>query len=349
MNKEDGLMFLIKFPKKLTSVFLLLVLLLASPLTTINVHSAVTPSKHIVGYFTNWSIYRGHNNYYPQDIPFDKVTHINYAFAGTSNGKIVLTDPFADINKMFDGDVSSQPLKGCFHQFEIYKAKYPNFKLLISVGGWSCSAEFSDIALTDASRTIFADSLVDFLHTYKMFDGIDIDWEYPVSGGLPTNTYRPEDNQNFTLLMAKIREKLNLAGAADGKTYLLTAAMPAGYDIMNNFEIGQLAQYVDWFNLMTYDYHGVWDTVTNHHSPLYANSNDPNPDPDKKTKLNTDWTVNAYLAEGVPADKLNVGVPYYSRGWAGVTGGTNGLFGNLTGGAPGIWDDRGTNAGINPF
>lgn len=167
------------------------------------------PDKRLVGYFTSWSVYV--RDYHVPDIPAEKITHINYAFANISPsvGTIVLGDPYADIDKYYPGDSwDPDSLRGSFHQLQILKGNHPNVKTLISVGGWTWSVYFSNVALTPESRDVFATSCADFIDEYT-FDGVDIDWEYPVSGGEPGNIYRPEDRENFTLLLVAIRGKLD--------------------------------------------------------------------------------------------------------------------------------------------
>lgn len=283
------------------------------------------PTKRIVGYFAEWNIYLENNYYEVSDIPWDMVTHINYAFAKIENGRIAIIDKWAAIQKPFGDDTWDTPIRGHFGQLIKYKEQYPHVKTLISVGGWTESKYFSDVALTEESRNTFADSCVEFIRTYR-FDGVDIDWEYPVSGGMPENIRRPEDKQNFTLLLKCLREKLDAAGAEDGKHYLLTIAAPAGSFNIKNTEPEIYHQYLDFINIMTYDYSGSWENVANHLAPLYMNPNDPSY-PERKEKFNVDWTVKEYLRLGVAAEKINVGVPYYAAGWQEVNGGINGLFG----------------------
>ncbi|HHX18399.1 MAG TPA: glycoside hydrolase [Clostridium sp.] len=282
-------------------------------------------SKNIVGYFTEWGIYLDDNYYEVSHIPWDKVTHINYAFAKIEDGKIAIHDTWAAIEKPFGDDTWQTPIRGHFGQLIKYKKQYPHVKTLISVGGWTLSTYFSDVALTNESREFFAQSCVDFIRKYQ-FDGVDIDWEYPVGGGLSTNITRPEDKQNFTLLLKTLREKLDTAGMEDEKNYLLTIAAPAGNSAIGNMEPDKFHQYLDFINLMTYDYSGSWEDVSNHLSPLYMNASDPS-SPYRKERANIDWTVNEYLKLGIPAHKLNLGIPYYATGWTGITGGINGLFG----------------------
>ena len=133
-----------------------------------------------VGYYSGWSTY---SNFQVSNIDASKLSHLNYAFANISaDGKIALGDSWADVEKPFPGDSADQPYKGNFYQLTKLKEQYPHLKTLISVGGWTWSERFSDVALTEQSRTIFADSLLEFILKYG-FDGVDLDWEYPVGGG----------------------------------------------------------------------------------------------------------------------------------------------------------------------
>jgi len=311
----------------LRKLILLPVIVIVLSLMNTGVYGESTPepSKRIVGYFADWNIYLEDNYYEVSDIPWDKITHINYAFAKIENGKIAIYDKWAAIQKPFGDDTWETPLKGHFGQLIKYKEQYPHVKTLISVGGWSLSTYFSDVALTEESRAVFADSCVEFIRMYR-FDGVDIDWEYPVGGGMSGNITRPEDKQNFTLLLKCLREKLDEAGEEDGKKYLLTIAAPAGSYTIKNMEPDKFHQYLDYINLMTYDYSGSWENFVNHLAPLYMNPDDP-ASPQRKETFNVDWTVNEYLRLGVPAEKLNIGVPFYAAGWKNITGGENGLFG----------------------
>lgn len=268
-------------------------------------------TTRIIGYYASWSAYSG---FTPDKVDASKLTHINYAFANIgSDLKIALGDSYID------------PLN--FSKLRTLKQTYPGLKTLISVGGWSWSGKFSDVALTDASRTVFADSCVEFILKYG-FDGVDLDWEYPVSGGLPANVKRPEDKQNFTLLLKKLREKLDAQGLIDGKTYLLTIAGGAGSLYVNNTELGTLHQYLDFGNIMTYDIHGTWDKYTDFNAPLY-NSSETSP----QYKWSVDSAVNAWLNAGFPADKLVVGVPFYGHKYNSVNNANNGLYQTFSGGS----------------
>ena len=294
-------------------------------------------NKNIIGYFTSWSVYV--RDYHVPDIPADKINYINYAFANIDNttGTIILGDAYADIDKFYPGDSwDPDSLRGSFHQLQILKANNPHLKTFISIGGWTWSTYFSDIALTQQSRETFAESCVEFIQEYE-FDGVDIDWEYPVSGGLESNIYRPEDKQNFTLLLAELRNQLDNAG-----DYLLTIAAPSSPLIQDNIEIDLIHQYLDWINIMTYDFHGPWsgvsDPVTNFNSPLYMVEDDPTPEP-YYSSFNMSAAVQGYFNQGVPLDKLNASLAFYGRGFGGVPNVNNGLFQTYTGPASGgTWE-----------
>ncbi|WP_460643601.1 glycoside hydrolase family 18 protein [Lacrimispora brassicae] len=272
----------------------------ASPVTD----PSARQSGKLVGYYAAWAAYY---NYYPNQIDAGKLTHINYAFANIgSDLKLTLGYP----------DVDPDNIK----RLNSLKQTYPDLKTLISVGGWNWSGKFSDAALTEETRTAFADSCVDFIITYG-FDGVDLDWEYPVSGGLAANARRGEDKKNFTLLLKKIREKLDVRGVVDNKHYLLTIAGGADDSYIKNVELSKLAQYLDYANIMTYDLHGYWDSNTDLLAPLYDND-----DPSPQYKMSVDRAVTAWLGASFPAEKLVMGIPFYGYLYSSVKDSNNGLY-----------------------
>ena len=309
-------------------------LLLFTGILTMPTASAQQPTHRIIGYYTSWSIYA--RSYFVTDIPADELTHINYAFANVSaEGECLVGDEWADTQYRYPTDPADAPFLGNFHQLNVLKEQYPHLKTLISIGGWTWSDQFSDAALTAESREKFARSCVALMKQYG-FDGLDIDWEYPVSVGLNPEIGRPEDSENFTLLLAELRAQLDAQGQQDGGIhYLLTIAAPAGSSEYSNIQLDQIHRYLDWINVMTYDFHGSWEATTNFNAPLYAASDDSNPE---DAALNTDAAMKAYLAAGIPAEKLVVGVPFYGRGWSGVPDIQHGLFQSSTGLPGGTWE-----------
>jgi chitinase len=273
-------------------------------------------SYKVVGYYPSWGTYQGFNI---AQIAASGVTHVNYAFANIMDGKVELGDPRAD--------------KDNFKQIDELKKANPQLKTIISVGGWTWSGQFSEISLSNYSRTKFADSAVQFIRAYG-FDGVDLDWEYPVSGGLAANHARAADKHNFTLLLQAVRDKLDAAQLKDGKKYSLTIAAGAFQSYVNNTEMGQVAAIVDWVNLMTYDYHGDWENESNYNAPLYSDPQDPN-----NAKSNVDATVSAFLKAGVPSNKLIVGIPFYGRSWTNCSMANHGLHQTCKGVAKGVIAD----------
>ncbi len=165
------------------------------------------------------------------------------------------------------------------------------------------------------------------------FDGIDIDWEYPVSGGLKAG--KPEDKHNYTLLLQSLRTELDARGQANGgKHYLLTIAAPAGPGTRANLEANDIGKTVDWINVMTYDFHGAWNAKTGHNAPLYPTPGDPD-----DAQLNIDSAITGYLNAGVASNKLVLGVPFYGHSMSGATGANDGLFQSHTGAGPGTWEE----------
>lgn len=261
--------------------------------------------RKIVGYFPAWASYRG---FTPDKIDAEKLTHINYAFANISSDlKIQMGNPHIDADN--------------FRALNELKEENPQLKTLISVGGWSWSGRFSNAALTEELRKAFAESCLDFILEHG-FDGIDLDWEYPVGGGMPGNISRPVDKQNFTLLLKTIRETLDARSEVDGETYLLTIAGGAGSWYVDNTEMDKIHQYLDFANIMTYDINAYWDTYTDFNAPLYSSSSDA----PSRVDGSVDDSVNAWLDAGFPAEKLVMGVPFYGYRYTGAANSNDGLY-----------------------
>lgn len=314
---------------------------------------SATSGKRVVGYFCEWGIYAAHDQYYVTSIPFDKLTHINYAFVGLNPSTLAVEiyDPWATLEIVYPGEAWDTPYKGNLGMLQKMKLQYPNVKVLISVGGWTKSHGFHAAAATASSRATAAANLVAFMKQYGL-DGVDIDWEYP-GVDRPADTNDPydkgspggsEDTVNFNLFLKAIRDKLDEQGAADGRHYELTAAVGVGYDKIAVTQPGVYTQYLDAVNLMTYDMHGGFETVIGHQAPLYANPYDTH-DQLVNERYNVDWAVNEFLRQGVSPSKIVLGVPFYSRGWNDVSGGwdadgngtPDGMFGTGSGSLAGKW------------
>jgi chitinase len=290
---------------------------------------AYTGNSKIVAYYPSWATYA--RNYQVADIPGQKMTHINFAFANIADGKCVVGDTYADTDKAFAGDSWDTGAKrGNFNQLTKLKAANPHLKTMISIGGWTWSKNFSAAAATDSSRKAFVSSCVDFMQTYG-FDGIDIDWEYPVSGGLYAGT--AADTANYNALLAEFKTALAGVTAKDGKTHELSIAAPAGPTTTINLDAATIGKTIDFMNLMSYDYHGGWDSTTGHNAPMIVGTGDT------ATGFSITDAVNSYLSRGFPASKLVLGLPFYGRGWSGVSNATNGgLFQSGTTASVGTWE-----------
>jgi chitinase len=319
------------------------VVMLATAPDTASAHETHADYKK-VGYFIQWGIYD--RKYYVKNLDTSgqaaRLTHINYAFGNVdATGRCASGDAWADYQRpvsaqeSVDGvaDVAGQPLAGNFNQLRKLKAKYPKLRVLISLGGWSWSKYFSDAASTDATRKTFVSSCVDTFLSTGVFDGVDLDWEWPGSAGNAGNVIRPDDKQNFTLLVKEFRRQLDQLGAPARKHYDLTAFLPAApAKIDAGFEANKIFKYLDFGTVQGYDMHGTWETLTNHQSALFEPAGQP---------VQPDFTVAGALsvwgARDAPRQQLVMGLPYYSQGWTGVTNANNGLFQPSTGPAPGVF------------
>ena len=231
------------------------------------------------------------------------ITHINYAFANISDGEAIFDTTKIDGKRLTPKDIVA---------LNSLKSKNPDLKVLVSVGGWSWSKGFSDAALTEQSRLKFAKSCAVFVDKYKL-DGIDLDWEYPNQIGAG-NIHRPEDVQNFTLMLKEVREQLDLLSEKKGdKThYLLAIATGADEAYVKNTELGEIHKYIDFLNIMTYDFYNGLHEVNGHHSNFKASTQ---PDLDMNSVVNA---VDMHINAGFPAEKINLGIPFYGRIWKGV-------------------------------
>jgi chitinase len=328
----------------------------------------------VVGYFIEWGIYG--RTYFVKNVETsgsaDKLTVINYAFAKvepaspTDPGVVCkLADEWADYQRPVSAEESvdgqavnwPRPILGNFQQLRALKALHPSLKVSISLGGWTFSKDFSDAALTQASRERFVSSCIDLFikgnipdpgwggmggpgAAAGVFDGIDLDWEWPGSEGNIGNIIRPEDKQNFTKLAREFRKQLDDYGKTTDKHYVLSAFLPADSGKIDaGFEVNEIFDSLDFGTVQGYDLHGTWEPTTNHQSNLFTSSKDP-----ASPRYSVDKTVKAYLKRGALARDLVVGVPFYSRGWTGVGSASNGLYQSSTGPAPGVWE-----AGVNDY
>ncbi|MEW2634391.1 glycoside hydrolase family 18 protein [Streptomyces sp. NPDC048389] len=329
-------------------------------------HGHQKQSYKRVGYFTQWGVYG--RDFQVKDMDTSgqaaKLTHINYAFGNIDAEGRCFTgnipgeaDAWADYARPLsaadsvDGvaDTPEQPLAGNFNQLRELKAEHPGLKVLISLGGWSWSTHFSDAARTPESRRALVSSCIDLYikgnlpldgarggegAAAGLFDGIDLDWEWPGSAGDTDTVYRPEDKENFTALVREFRTQLDAyaksrqkARGGKRKHYELTAFVPtAPSKIDAGFEVRKIMRDFDFVNLQGYDFHVSGEKNTAQQSALYARGD-----------FSVDQTVRDWIRRGAPARKLVVGMPFYGQGWTGVTGGGDGMNQPAAGPAPATW------------
>jgi chitinase len=312
-----------------------------------------------IGYFTQWGIYERaylirnvHTSGQAEDL-----THIHYAFGNVNEqGRCFMAnqlgqgDSWADYQRRFtsaesvDGvaDTFNQPLAGNFNQIRELKQLHPHLRVMFSLGGWTWSRFFSNAALPQNREAFVASCINLFIKgnlpvfggepqggpgsAFGVFDGFDLDWEWPASEGNAGNVIRPEDRTNFTALVAEFRRQLDAFGAQVGRDYELSAFLPADpAKVQAGFQVPEIFNHLDYATVQGYDFYGPWLPQTNHQGQLRNPPANPAP---ANQRFSGQIAVNQYLSRGAPAGKLALGLPAYARGWANVANVNNGLYQN---------------------
>ncbi|KAI3062928.1 CAZyme family GH18 [Penicillium roqueforti] len=261
-----------------------------------------------VAYFVNWGIYA--RDFHPQDIPAERLTHVLYAFANAQDsGEVIMSDDWSDTDKHYSTDSwtdSGSNVYGCVKQLFLLKKKNRNLKVLLSIGGWTYSSNLKKSFETEEGRQNFANSSIELLKNLG-FDGIDVDFE-------ALDLYSSTNN--------------------DGYHFLLTAASPAGPANYHKEHLARMDQYLDFWNLMAYDYAGSWDTVAGHNANLHPSNDNPG-----STPFNTDQAINYYISHGVASHKIVMGMPLYGRAFS-DTNGPGQAYNGVGAGSweNGVWD-----------
>ncbi|XP_036220239.1 probable chitinase 10 isoform X2 [Bactrocera oleae] len=248
----------------------------------------------IVCYYTNWSQYRVKiGKFVPEDIPADLCTHIIFAFGWLKKGKL---------SSYESNDETKDSVPGLYDRMMTLKKVNPKLKILLALGGWSFGTQkFKEMSATRYTRQTFIYSAIPFLRK-RGFDGFDMDWEYPKGS---------DDKKNFVLLLKELREAFEAeAQELKKQRLLLSAAVPVGPDnVRGGYDVPAVASYLDFINLMAYDFHGKWERETGHNAPLYA----PSTDSEWRKQLSVDNAATMWVKMGAPKEKLVIGMPTYGR------------------------------------
>ncbi len=204
---------------------------------------------------------------------------------------------------------NSDALAGNLGQLELLSKLYPDVNLGIALGGWTLSDEFS-LALDDASgRDVFTDNLIATLKDYDFFNTIDFDWEYPGGGGLDGNASSSQDGVNFAATLQLLRQKLDLLTSETGERYEVSVATAGGAEKLANLNLVGIDPYVDFYNVMAYDFHGGWEDTTGHQAAM---TGDPG-------GYDVVTAVDQFRQNGIALEKVVLGAPAYTRAWGDVS------------------------------
>lgn len=267
-----------------TTFFLIICLLLA----TVKTDAQQAEDYKIIAYYTG-------NGETIQQYPVEKLTHIIFSFLKIQNDTLT---------------VKNEKQEKTLKQLVALKEKYPQLKIMVSIGGWGGCAPCSDLFASEAHRNMFAKTTVEFFKKYNV-DGLDLDWEYPSIKGYPGHKFMAEDKKNFTALVKNLRQEM-------GDKYLLSFAA-GGFKkfLKKSVDWTHIMPSLDFVNLMTYDLTNGYSKVTGHHTPLNS---------DKKQKESTDNCVSWLLRHEIPSNKLIIGAAFYARVWEYVPDTAHGLY-----------------------
>ncbi len=288
---------------KRKNTFLLVFLLCFALIFLLRFGGSAQAEKRVNVYFANWNIYQDASGGQAKALPWDSVDGVYHAF-----WKIAPQDGgFALVPQDAWADTAANNPNAHFAQYARLTQQYPQVELMLSIGGWTCSGFFSQMALTRESRESFIQSCVDFLKQYPFFSGLDLDWEYPGaarkgSGSDEGCPVAGDDFTNYTLLLKELRSALDENFSAHKR---LTVCAAGAVSTLKKQDYAALHPYVDTIHLMTYDLTGSYAGTTGHHTPLYGS-------------VSADSAVQYLLGLGVPAKKLSLGTPLYTQGWKNI-------------------------------
>lgn len=253
---------------------------------------AFVSSLRVVCYFESWAVYRpDKGKFNVSNIDPHLCTHIHYGFVGLEeSGKLQILDDW-EANGMFE-----------LQHLLALKEVNPDLKLVVSMGGWNEGSEkYSRVSASPEKRKVLVDTAVEFIEQYK-FDGFDLDWEYPYQRG-----GQEEDVENFIVLLGELKDVLTPKG------WSLSIAVSGGIASANrSTDFEKIHKVVDWIDVMAYDYHGAFEPFIGHYAPLNASHLDVT---EEQKGLNVYRGFSYWIERGVPAEKLNLGIGTYGRGF----------------------------------
>ncbi len=297
--------------------FLFLMLILAS----FSINSNSDNLKEQKDSIVVMAYYVPEKDYHPEQLPLNQLTHIIFSFTNVINGEM----------KFRDKETGKK-----LRQLVAQRKNHPKLKVMIACGGWGADG-FSDMAHTAENRRKFVESVIEFNTKYDL-DGLDIDWEYPAIPAAKTGA-RPEDKQNFTLLMKELREGLNTLE----REQTLTFASAGWERYYKNVEIKEVMKYADYMNVMTYDQIGSTSPFTGHHTALGLIQLEHIKDTpawdfleSRKEEMkkrgytfkprSVERIVDYCIESGVDPKQIVIGAAFYGRAWKGVPPKDNGLY-----------------------
>lgn len=246
----------------------------------------------MVCYFTNWAWYRpGEGKFLPEDIDENLCTHVVYGFAVLDGSTLTIKshDSWADKDNNFYSRVTALRKKG--------------IRVVIGIGGWNDSLgdKYSRLVLDANARYNFITNVIEFIEEHN-FEGLDLDWEYPVCWQVECHKGKPSEKQGFVDLVKELSDEFKPRG-----WLLSTAVSPSKMVIDLAYDIPQLSRYLDFISVMTYDYHGQWDRKTGHVAPLHYYPGDT------WDYFNANFTINYWIQQGANSRKIIMGVPLYGQ------------------------------------
>ncbi len=292
------------------TTFLIVIIFLIIPACKERSSSHKAPGIAILAYYVPPK-----DNYHPELLPLDKLTHIIFSFTEVIDQEMKFKNP-----------EFSEKLSMLVAQ----KKAHPHIKVMIACGGWGGSGGFSEMAASTEYREKFVESVIRFINEYSL-DGLDIDWEYPGMRGAG-NPYLPEDKENFTSLMRELREAMD----ATGEELTLTFASAGWNRYYDHVELNEVMKYANFMNVMTYDLVGGRNPFTGHHTNLgwiepenlagtpaerILKERDFPLDPRSAEKI-----ISYCIAQGVNPGQIIIGSAFYGRAWQGVSPENNGLY-----------------------